>query len=50
MSVFWAHIVCDLNTWVTLETISLSVLQWYTSGTIQWGPQDLISPSVKVFL
>ena len=50
MSVFWANIVCDLNMWVTLETVSVSVFQWYPSGTIQWGSQHLISPSVKVFL
>ena len=50
MSVFWANIVCDLNIWVTLETMSVSVLQWYPTVTTQWGSQDLISLSVKVFL
>ena len=50
MSVFWANLVCDLNIWVTLETMSVSVLQWYPTVTTQWGSQDLISLSVKVFL
>lgn len=48
MSVFWANIVCDLNIWVTLETISVSVLQWYPIVTIQWGSQDLFPFSESV--